>query len=208
MHDLVRAMLFIFETACLPQAENRNFSFSGLKNISIYSWIFSVAAGLMLSFLWFPLTFWLAENFLIDSAITPQKKSFTNREIFNNRCLHRNLCPHVVLPGRHGRIPTKPSAVLPPPSPLTPPPWRKLQCKAIAVDRCQWGSVWLAVAANHGFWAGAALRCNPSATCPLQARSRPLVGQGGANAMGRRWCGWALGYRRRSNVRGHDVGPI
>jgi hypothetical protein len=76
MHDLVRAMLFIFETACLPQAENRNFSFSGLKNISFYGWIFSVAAGLMLSFLWFPLTFWLAENFRYRFSDNPTKEIF------------------------------------------------------------------------------------------------------------------------------------
>jgi hypothetical protein len=69
---------------------------------------------------------------------------------YDSHNLPHSSLPRVVLPGRHGRIPSAlaPFSLLLLPS--TPPPWRKLQGEALAVDGRRRGPVWLVAAAGGG----------------------------------------------------------
>jgi hypothetical protein len=69
---------------------------------------------------------------------------------YEHIALSRSSLPRVVLPGRHGRIPSAlaPFSLLLLPS--TPPPRRKLQGEALAVDGRRRGPVWLVTAAGGG----------------------------------------------------------
>jgi predicted Na+-dependent transporter len=68
MHDLVQAMLLIFGTV------SWNRYFSSLIFFGFEGWKFYVAPCLILSFKWFHLTYWFAENFGFERRDNPTKE--------------------------------------------------------------------------------------------------------------------------------------